>query len=655
MRASCQQSRTSNLCQTIGRVVLAGLLSVLLWENSGWTQSMPGMSSGTSGETAPAGATEKSPPMSGAGVSADEHAAHHPGKQPGKGGTPAKAPATGMGGMGGAGGGMMGGMEKMMEGMHSPPPKELYPTLMSLPELSPEQRAEIEQQADERMKASSGRMSHALEKLHAAIGRKDYAALQEANEQLREEQAQFESGLAAVRALKEGAAPRDVALQWFRREMNLLPSGGESSAPGPLGLSMGVFHLIALLILASFAGAMLWIYLQRMRRASALLASLASGGSAALSPPPGVPSAATLSPRPAPSPPTTTGSWSGPLRVARIFDETADVKTFRLALPEGGDLLPFTFEPGQFLTVGVNVDGRDVKRSYSIASSPCCQGWCELTVKHAPGGVVSGYLHERVREGDLLSVSGPYGRFTFRGKEAPDVVFIAGGVGITPLMSAIRYLTDQSWPGEIFLIYACARLEDLIFREELEYLRHRHPKLHFTIVLSKEDSPAWSGPRGFVTKELLQSTVPDLPRRRVHLCGPPPMMEAVKAALAAAGVPAEQVKTELFLSPDPRRIPAPGAEVTTAAPELPTTVCTFARSRKEARLTPDKTVLEAAEEVGVPIDYSCRQGYCGVCKVRLLSGQVTMEVVDGLTPAEKAGNVILACQAKATADVAVDA
>ena len=83
------------------------------------------------------------------------------------------------------------------------------------------------------------------------------------------------------------------------------------------------------------------------------------------------------------------------------------------------------------------------------------------------------------------------------------------------------------------------------------------PKLHITITLSREESSAWTGPRGHVTKGLLQGAVPDLPRRRVHLCGPPPMMDAVKAALAEAGVPAEQVKMELFLSPDPHRIPAP--------------------------------------------------------------------------------------------------
>src|SRR5262249_9715700 len=151
------------------------------------------------------------------------------------------------------------------------------------------------------------------------------------------------------------------------------------------------------------------------------------------------------------------------------------------------------------------------------------------------------------REGDQLDVSGPYGRFTFRGEEAPSVIFIAGGVGITPLMSSIRYLTDQSWNGRIDLIYACARLDSVIFREELDQLTRRHPNLHVTIVLDSEPSDAWAGPRGYVTSDLL-GRVPDIRSRRIHLCGPPVMMDAVKKALGRLGVTEDSIKTELFLS-----------------------------------------------------------------------------------------------------------
>ena len=582
------------------------------------------------------------------------------------------APAAGMppGGMGGG----EGGMGSMMEGLSAPPPKELYPSLMDVPDLPSERRAEIERLAEERMREGASAMSSAMEQLSGARSRDDYAAMEEAAERVREAQAQFESGLAARRALAEGKAPRGVALEWFRREMNLLPREGADPPHGLFGLSW--FHYVVMLTLAAFAAAMIWMYFRKMRRAEALLAQLALGPAAAVgnaanagapvSPSRAVAAAvpsgaaraggATSSASTAPTGSPSNKMWSGRLRVARIFEETPDVKTFRLAPPEGGDALPFTFEPGQFLTVGVNVGGQELKRSYSIASSPCCQGWCEITVKHARGGRVSGHLHSSVREGDLLNVSGPAGRFTFRGHEAPSVIFIAGGVGVTPLMSSIRYLTDQSWGGEIFLIYACASAEDIIFREELEHLRRRHPNLHATITLSREESAGWAGPRGYVTKDLLLGAVPDIAARRVHLCGPPPMMDAVKALLAEIGVPAEQVKTELVLSPmprpaQPREEHAPPAPA--AAAQAP--ACTFARSGKSAALPPDKTVLEASEDAGVNIDNSCREGYCGVCKVRLLSGEVTMGVEDALDEDDRVRGVILACQAKSTRDVTVEA
>lgn len=608
-------------------------------------------------------------------IGPDEHAKHHP--QPGTANPAAGVNAAGVAPGGGVGGGMgpgMGaGMGEMMKEMGTPPRKELYPSLMSLPDLPLEQRTEVERQAHERMTNGTTLMSEGLSKLSSSAERDDYTAMQDATEQMRQGLVQFESGLAAHRALAEGKAPRNVALQWFKREMNLATSVPAEAPHGLFGLSW--FHYVTMFILLAFSTTMIWMSFHRMKRADALLLSLTSGKQTvsampATSTQPRViapaltPPAATGTPGPAPPPvtakmvvPTTlpAGRWSGQLRVAQIFQETADVRTFRLMHPAEGDL-PFVFEPGQFLTVSVTIDGKEAKRSYSIASSPCCRSWCEVTVKHAPDGLVSGVLHERVKAGDLLGASGPYGKFSFRGTEAPSIVLIAGGVGITPLMSALRYLTDQSWPGEIFLIYACARKEDVIFREELEYLIRRHPNLHVTFVLSKETLAAWTEPRGHISKELLLKAVPNLTSRRVHLCGPPPMMEAVKVMLAEIGVPSDEVKTETFLGAEPRPSPPAGVPISgEPAQAVVAAVCTFTRSGKTAPLTPDTTVLEASEDVGVNIDYSCRQGYCGVCKTKLLSGQVTMAVEDALTPEDKAARIILACQAKSTINVEVEA
>ncbi len=596
-------------------------------------------------------------------VSPEEHAQHHPGAAPA--GPPATVPpADPMSGMMGGG---MGGMGEMMEQMHGPPPKELYPSLMALPELPPERRAEVERQAHERMKSGTALLSEGLDQLSRSAPGDDFAAMQAGTTRMREGLAQFESGLAAHRALAEGAAPRNVALRWFKREMSLLPPAGGASDDGPHGISW--FHGFVMVGLVGFAAAMIAMYFFKMRRAARLLQGLTGGGppdAAPGGPPPPAPAGST--PAAAVQAPigdaarTAAGRrWKGRLRVARIFRETPNVKTFRLMNPLGGPL-PFAYLPGQFLTVAVPIDGKTVRRSYTIASSPTQQDYAELTVKHEPGGVVSGYLDGRVDEGDLLECSGPTGSFTFTGRECKCILLIGAGVGITPLMSVLRYLVDRSWPGDIFLLYSCKTPGDIIFREELAYLQLRHPNLKVVVTVSRPEGTDWAGPTGRIGKELIASSVPDLASRYVHICGPVPFMEAMKRELADLGVPPGRIKAEAFgpalgrPEPPPPQAPPPlAAGETAAAARTDLPAVTFSRSGKSAALPPDKVVLEVADEIGVEIDNSCRVGTCGICRVKLLSGEVTMAVEDGLEPGDREKRIILACQAKSAGDVTVEA
>jgi len=598
-------------------------------------------------------------PPADASAGDDDHAAHHPDAT-------ASMPASSGASMAGSMGGMM---DDMMRGCRGDEcgrdrrlNKLLYPQLMALPDLPPERRASVEQLAHHRMHEGIQLLASLSSEASHAVQRNDYGGLQEASDRMRVAWGEFDSGLSAYRALAEGQAPRGIALAWFRREMNLTDPLTTAPAHGVFGLSG--FHYFTMALLLAFALLAAWMYVARTRRTNAVLATLRTG--APVPPAPAAAPRSGVAPVPAASvspgvpaegepqaraPVSTMGGWVGKLRVARVFQETPKVKTFRLAPVEGVGALPFEFEPGQFLTLSVHSGGNQVKRSYSIASSPCCHGWCDLTVKHESGGIVSGYLHEQVKEGDLLDASGPYGRFTFRGVESDSVVFLGGGVGITPLMSSIRYLTDQSWNGRIDLVYACKDLESVIFRDELNQLARRHPNLHVSIVLSDESSAAWTGPRGFITAELL-GQIPQIRSRRIHLCGPSVMMDAVRNELGKLGIDLASVHSELFLSPS-RTVP-PGLEVS-AGDTATAVTCSFERSGKKAPLAAGQTVLEAAEEVGVPIEYACRQGYCGLCKIKLLSGEVTMDVDDGLTPLDRSSGVILACQAKASADISVDA
>ncbi len=622
-------------------------------------------------------------------ISPEEHAAHHPKQaQPeAHGGTPGGASGPPKGGppdgMGGEKGGMMGQMGGMMEKMGAPKPKELYPSLMDLPDLPPDKRAEIERLAHERMKAGTAMMAGALEGLSGAASRDDYTAMQEATAQMREALAQFESGLAAHRALAEGKAPRNVALQWFKRDMSLLPPSGEEPGQGLFGLPVRSFHYFVIAVLASFVGAMAWMYFHKMRRAKTLLERLASGSAAAPAAMPvaaapvagqaetGVSGAsgsgasasvapqaalvvapATVKPAPALPQAVSPGKWSGRLRLSKIFQETPEVKTFRMVNPDGGPWA-FTYLAGQYLTLTVAPEGKAVKRSYTIASSPAERDYLEITVKREEFGLVSRYLHDRVQEGDELNVTAPSGYFTFTGQEAESIVLIGGGVGITPMMSVIRNLTDHGWPGDIFLLFCCRTSRDFIFREELEYLQRRHTNLHIFATMTRAEGDVWIGLKGRFTKELIALAVPEITARRVHICGPVPMMDAVKQMLLELGVPKAQIKTENFgtakRAPQAAATPAEVKAVTAAA------TVSFARSGKSGPLPPDQTILEVADSIGVEIDNSCRSGSCGSCKVKLLSGTVTMECEDALEPNDKAQNIMLACQAKSTSNVVVEA
>lgn len=560
---------------------------------------------------------------------------------------------------------MASGMMEGMGEMHgAPKQKELYPELISLPQLSPEKREEVERAAHERMQSGASIMSDSLGALHNATAANDLKAMQEAIARLHEGMARYDSGLAAHRALAEGKAPRDVALQWFQREMNLLPP--QATMPG---MRLSWPHRITMGVLIGFAVVMIGMYFFKMRRATALLQRLTTPPAGAVvaapriapqpAPAPGISAPRTAVPQPGGTaaaqmePPTR--AWGGSLRVAAIFTETPNIKTLRLVNPAGGSI-PFTFLPGQFLTLAVALAGQTVKRSYTIASSPAQRDYIEITVKREEQGAVSRYLHDRLQSGDLLQISAPQGYFTFTGAEADSVVLIGAGVGVTPLMSVIRALTDRGWAHDIYLFFACRTTDDFLFREELEHLQRRHPNLHVIATMTRTEGTVWMGPKGRLTKELITSSVPELTRKRIHICGPPAMMDATTAMLLELGVPRDQIKTEAFgpAVKKEARQPAVQSAMLEAAPATTATV-SFTISGKAAPLPPDTSVLEAAEHVGVSIDNSCRAGTCGLCKVKLLKGAVTMEVEDALLAEEKAQGIILACQAKSKTNLEVEA
>jgi ferredoxin-NADP reductase len=584
----------------------------------------------------------------------------------------------------------------------------IYPSLMTLPALTPEKRAEIDALARQQIDEGMARLTSGTASLNSATKAGDNAALQHSVGMIREGVDELGAGIAARRVLSEGKAPRNLALDWFKREMNLASPISNEEPRATTGVT--VFHLFTMGLLIAFALAMLIMYFFKMRRAAALFGRLESGSGSppGTSPPlaggpspssPGDPSPPSKTPPPPGPPPSLavsqsnsstepstenspasgesagapslrvaptgspanaerspsplTANWQGQLRVGSIVTETPSVKTLRLVSSSDNSLMPFTFVPGQFLNVAFSIGGARMNRSYSISSSPTRREHVDLTVRREPRGAVSRHIDDLLKIGDQIEAGGPIGRFTFSGVEADSIVLLAGGVGITPMMSIIRYLTEQAWTGDIFLLYACRTPTDFIFANEIAALQRVNAKLHVTVTMSNAEGTDWKGPRGRLTKELLTRAVPNLTSRRIHLCGPPLMMESTKAILTELGVAPAQVKTEAFGTPKP----APAAAGTSAKLSAPPTgpLVTFSKNHKSAKIHIDQTILELSEELAIGIEFSCRVGTCGVCKVKMTSGEVEMAVQDALEAADKANDIILACQAKPRADVAVEA
>ena len=221
------------------------------------------------------------------------------------------------------------------------------------------------------------------------------------------------------------------------------------------------------------------------------------------------------------------------------------------------------------------------------------------------------------------------------------------------MMSIAQYLSEQSWHGDIFFVHACRTPVDFIFADNLAELARVNPRLHVAVTMERPEGTDWHGPQGRLSSDFLAQTIPNLASRRIHLCGPPVMMAAVRSLLAELKVPSEQVKTEDFGT----AAPAPGGAGTTAVPTTPATgpMVTFTRNRKSSRIRVGQTVLELSEELDIGIEFACRVGTCGICKVKLISGQVEMAVEDGLDSADKDKGLILACQAKPTGPLEVEA
>lgn len=338
-----------------------------------------------------------------------------------------------------------------------------------------------------------------------------------------------------------------------------------------------------------------------------------------------------------------------------VLDITHDVKSFHFE-PEGERA--FAFEPGQFITLRVEIGGEMFSRSYTISSPPTRPHLISITVKRVVAGPVSNWLHDNVAPGNRITADAPLGAFTLTAPPAPKYLFLSAGSGITPVMSMTRTLFDLGSDADVLFVHSARTPADIIFRRELDAIAAVMPNIRVAHVCEGDyPSERWTGPRGRLSTAMLRDLAPDLQERETYTCGPAAYMASVRRILGEIGYDMRKYHEESFSFEDlpASEVPAAESPSSAGAADARTTYSVeFVRSGVTVVCGPDEYVLDAAYAAGLRPPASCAQGMCGTCKTTMLSGEVEMRHNGGIRPREIAANKVLICCSKPLSDLRID-
>jgi ring-1,2-phenylacetyl-CoA epoxidase subunit PaaE len=347
------------------------------------------------------------------------------------------------------------------------------------------------------------------------------------------------------------------------------------------------------------------------------------------------------------------------LRVAEVVPETAEANSIRFEIPP--DLRDrFAFRAGQHLTLRATLNGVEVRRNYSLCTTPDEQDWM-VTVKRIGGGLFSNWVGDHLNAGDVIDVMPPHGSFTteFDGSKTRHLVAIAGGSGITPVMSLIKTTLKYEPQSRFTLLYGNRDSSSVIFLEALAALKDKHLgrlELYHFLDAEEQDIELFNGMLDRARcDEAIAHLVPDAAEvDGWFICGPGPMMDAAEGALLDRNIPRERIHIERFTADRPAgEVSREIAELQTKAEGVSVAVTLDGRTRRVPFTAGN--ILDSARASGLPAPFACKAGVCATCRAKVTKGKVEMAARYGLTDEEVAAGYVLTCQSVPLGDgVAVD-
>ncbi len=337
------------------------------------------------------------------------------------------------------------------------------------------------------------------------------------------------------------------------------------------------------------------------------------------------------------------------LTVQEIRRETSDTVSLLLSCSEE-DRLDFAFKAGQYLTLRQEINGEDVRRSYSLCSSPSSSE-LRVAVKQVQDGRFSGYVHSSLQVGDQLQSMKPMGTFVRKDAlaDSSHMVAYAAGSGITPVLSLITEYLEQDEGVHFDLFYGNRRTESIIFKEELEALKNRFLgrfQLHYILSKERLQSDLFYGRITAEKCEKFGKYFYDADKiDQYFICGPEGMIESVRQSLDDQGVDAKRISFELFTSPvgplkQKKEVVRPaGQKLSDVTITLDGLDMTF------DMMSEDDNILDKALAEGADLPFACKGGVCSTCKAKVTSGKVDMSINYALEPDEVEAGYVLTCQA----------